>query len=484
MDATLNVNSEIGNIASDLQLTNIDDIDNSSYSGEVDFKNFNVGLFANDSILGNVSLKADVRGEGFTLDNINTTIIGNVSQLEFKGYNYQDLDVNGQFQNKKFDGVLVAKDENLKMNFEGLADLSSQVHKFDFKADITKVDLNKTNLFTRDSISILKGKITVDVDGNTFDDIVGKATFDNIEYTNQKKKYSFKKFNVSSSIKDSIKTIKIASKDIVNGELKGKFTFKELLPITQNALGSVYTNYNPYPVKPHQFIDFNFKIYNQIVDVFFPEVSVGKNTEIKGKIRPDKNFLRLAFSSPKIDAYGNIFDEILLRMDTRNPLYNTHLTANKVNTKYYEINKLNLLNRTVNDTLFFKSVFKGGKQKTENFNLDFYYTINNLRESVVGIQKSTFNFKEFDWVINPDDNKNNKVTFDLKTDSFTFSPITLISDNQEINFKGSLKGDNYKNLQASFSKVNLSSFLPPIDSLALKGELNGSLDFATKKRII
>ncbi len=55
--------------------------------------------------------------------------------------------------------------------------------------------------------------------------------------------------------------------------------------------------------------------------------------------------------------------KILLRTDNQNPLYNTHLTASEVNTKYYNVSKLNLLNRTQNDTLFFKSVFKGGKKR-------------------------------------------------------------------------------------------------------------------------
>ncbi len=478
MDATLNVNSEVGSIISDLQLTNIDNIDNAKYSGEVELQNFDIGVFANDSILGKISLKADIQGKGFTIENINTTIIGKVSQLEFNGYNYKNLDVNGQFQNKKFDGILITKDENLKMKFEGLADLSSEVYKFDFKADIDKVDLKKTNLFIRDSISILKGKIILDVEGNTFNDIIGKATFNNLVYTNQKRSYPFKQFEVTSSIKDSVKTIKVDSKDIVKGGLKGKFTFEELLPMAQNALGSVYTNYTPYPVKLNQFIDFDFKIYNQIVDVFLPKVSIGKNTRVKGKIKSNKNSLKLTFSSPKIDAYGNSIDTILLRVDNKNPLYNAHLTVGNIKTKYYDINKLNLLNRTVNDTLYFKSIFKGGKQNTEKFNLDFFYTINNEQKSVIGIQESTFNFKEYDWVINPLKNKDNKVVFDLKNNEFFFSSFTLVSNEQKINFKGDLRGDNFKNLQANFTKVKLASFLPPIDSLALKGELNGSVYFS------
>lgn len=480
IDATLNVESEIGDMISDLQLTNIDDIDNAEYSGEVEFINFNLGEVAENPLLGNVSLKADVQGKGFDVETINTRLIGKVFKIDFKGYSYENLNVNGEFQNKKFDGFLQADDKNFKLKFEGLADFSSEIYKFDFATDIDRIDLQKTNLFKRDSIAVLKGKIKLDASGNTLDNMVGKANFKNIVYTNPKKRYVFKEFNISSSIKDSIHTIKIDSKDIVEGKLSGKFKFAELLPVTQNALGSVYTNYSPLPVASNQFINFDFTIYNQIVDVFLPKVSIGTNTRIRGRINSNKNEVRLNFVSPKIEAYKNIIDKIELRLDNKNKLYNTHITADKVSNKYYQLSKLNLLNRTVNDTLFFKSTFKGGKKESEKFNMDFFYTINQDKKSVIGLQKSTFSYRKNKWVINPKNNEENKATFDLRDDSFVFSPFTLVSENQKIEFLGSLKGKKDKDLKANFTDVQLTSFLPEIENLALEGLVNGELKLFEK----
>ncbi|TVZ55268.1 uncharacterized protein DUF490 [Lutibacter sp. Hel_I_33_5] len=480
LEATLDVDSKIGNIISDLQLTNIDDIDNAAYSGEVEFNNFDIGVFFNDPLFGKVSLKGDVNGSGFKVENINTSFIGDVYQLDFNDYSYKNIKANGQYQNNLFDGDLSIDDENLKMNFKGLADLSSSIHKFDFDADIKHADLKKTHLFNRDSIAVLKGNIVLDADGNTLDDIVGKAIFKNISYTNLKKEYLFKEFRVSSSIKDSVKTIDVDSKDIVKGYLKGKFTFDELQPVAQNALGSIYTNYNPYPVQPHQFLDFNFTVYNQIVDVFFPKISVDNNTKIKGKIKADKNQLKLTLSSPKIVAYSNKIENLVLRTDNQNKLYNTHLTADKINTDYYKVSKLNLINRTENDTLYFKSIFKGTEKIRENYNLDFFYTINPEGKSVIGFEKSSFDYKHNTWQINPTKKYKNKVTFDLKNNEFDFSDFQLVSNQQKINFTGKLKGDNQKELTADLSNVALESFLPEIDSLALKGTLNGKVEFLQK----
>lgn len=480
MQATVNVKSEIGSTTSDLQITNIDDIDFAEYNGDIELNNFNIGVFFNDPLFGEVSLKGDVNGSGFRLDNINTSFIGKVSELQFKNYSYNNISANGQYQNNKFDGDLTIDDENFKMEFNGLADLSSEIHKFDFKSDITYLNLKETNLFTRDSIAELKGNIKLDVEGNTFDNIVGKATFKNVFYTNQKKEFSFKEFNISSSVKDSIKKIEVTSKDITNGYLEGKFTFSELFPVAQNALGSIYTNYTPYKVAPNQFLDFNFTIYNQIVNVFFPDISIDDKTKIKGKIKSNKNQLKLTFSSPRINAFGNEVKDIVLRTDNQNPLYDTHLTVKEINTKYYNATKLNLLNRTQNDTLFFKSEFNGGLKNNEKFNLDFFYTINPESKSVVGFEKSTFVFKETAWNINPDKKNTDKITFDIKNSEYNFSKFKLVSGEQKIEFTGSLKGNSEKVLLADFTKVKLQSFMPEIDSLALKGKVTGNLDFVQK----
>ncbi len=480
MSASVRVKSQIGTFISDLEITDVAAIDTASYSGDIQLESFDIGALFNNPVFGKIFLKGQVDGRGFKLENINTKFIGNITEFNFNGYCYKNIIANGQYQNNKFDGGLVIDDANFKMKFDGLADMSLAVHKFDFKSDISYLNLEKTNLFKRDSISIVKGRIALDIEGNAFNDILGKAIFKNVLYTNQEKEYRFKEFIVSSSLKDSIKTIDVASDDIVKGYITGKFSFSELLKVAQNALGSIYTNYQPYEVASNQFLDFNFTIYNQIVNVFFPEIFIDNKTKIKGKINGGKNLFRLHLSSPRIALYGADIKTVSLRTDTKSPFYNTSFTAEQVKTKYYNISKLNLLNRTENDTLYFKSVFKGGKRKNEDFNLDFFYTFNSEKKAVLGFEKSSFIFKENTWNINPDKNNTDKITFDLKTNEFSFSQFMLVSGEQKIEFTGNLKGTEEKMLLADFTKVKLQSFLPEIDSLGLEGSLSGHLDFVQK----
>ena len=145
----------------------------------------------------------------------------------------------------------------------------------------------------------------------------------------------------------------------------------------------MYTNYRPYKVEPNQYIDFNFTVYNQIVNVFFPKIDIDDNTKFKGKMASNKDLFKLTFTSPRLNLYGNELKEIILRTDNQNKLYNTFLSASEVNTEFYNVSKLSLLNKNQNDTLFFKSQFTGGTASKEDFNLDFYYTFNDQGKSVL-----------------------------------------------------------------------------------------------------
>jgi len=476
VDTSIFLYSNLGTIISDLELFDIENIDEASYYGEIEFVDLDLGRFVDNPNFGKISLQVEAKGKGFKVDNIDTELVGVVSQLDFKDYNYQNLSVNGVFQNKKFDGLLVADDDNVRLNFKGLADFSSNERKFDFTTDIEKIDFTKINLFKRDSIGVLKGNIKLDVTGNSLDNVIGKAKFSNLTYINSNKKHQFKTFEINSSLIDSIKTIEVNSKDIVQGKVEGKFTFKEILPVFKNALGSVYTNYQPIPITPNQFVNFDFVVHNQIVNLFFPEVTVSENTKIKGRVNANKNSVKINFSSPKLDAFDNVIEAVKLRLDNQNKLYNTHLTADKIAGKFYQINKLNLINRTVNDTLFFKTIFKGGKRQKQDYDLNFYYTIDSVQQSVVGLQKSTFSHNNFNWVINPNEDKNNKVGYFSENKHFNLSPFLITSENQKVEFSGDVKGDNFKNLKSKFTNFQIASILPEMEKMSLSGIINGAVE--------
>ncbi len=116
-----------------------------------------------------------------------------------------------------------------------------------------------------------------------------------------------------------MRTITLNSPDIVEGEIVGKYEFNQLSDLVTNSLGSLYTNYKPTKVKKGQFLKFNFAIYNKIIEIFYPEISISTNTIVKGNINSDNQEFKLNFNSPKITAATNTFDNIRIKDRQQKP---------------------------------------------------------------------------------------------------------------------------------------------------------------------
>lgn len=477
LDLDIDIRSKMGFASVDLELTNIDNIDEATYNGYVNVTDFELGKMIGDPLIGQFSFKGEVQGEGFKLENINTSLIGIVSKHQYKGYTYKDIQVDGLLKNKLFNGHLTMNDSNISFDFTGLADLSTDIYEFDFKVKVDKLDLKTLHLFERDSIAVIKGDMNIDLSGNSIDNIVGTASFRNATYTNEYKAHAFENFSLTSERDNDIKTLTFRSEDIINGEIKGVFNFEDLGYMVQNSLGSMMANYVPVEVKGDQFIEFDFEIFNEIIPVLAPNVNLVSSATLRGKVLEENNEIKLLFSTPKLKINKILMDSINLKLDNKNPSLNTNFSIKEIHSPNYTVRDLNLYNKKVNDTLYFRSDFTGGVKNEERFGIIFYYTIDKANKSVLGILESKILFKDIEWKINPTGNKNNKLVFDLMKEEYEIKEIELSTEGQEIRFDGVIRDSTYKNLNMKFDNVNLDAIMPKIDSLSLGGVLDGSLNF-------
>lgn len=473
IDANIDVQTDLGIILAELELHDVNNIDNASYKGNIIFDEFILGNILNDPKIGKVSLNVDVDGNGFTLDNLNTLVKGDIYGLNYNDYYYSNIDVNGTVKNKIFNGDLTAKDDNLDFSFAGLVDFSEKENNYDFTANVNHANLNALNFVKKDSISIFKGLVKMNMKGTSVDDAYGDITFQNTLYTNQNDEYYFKDFAISSSFDNSERTLYVNSPDIIEGTMKGKFRISNVAKLVENALGNIYTNYNPHLIDSNQYIDFNFKIYNKIAEVFYPDLKLGSNTFFRGRIESDAKEFNLTFKSPKISFAENFANNIELRLNNKNPLYNTYVEIDSINTKYYDVSKFSLINVTLNDTLFIRSEFNGGKTNRDQFDLNLFYTINKENKSVIGFKNSEINFKQNQWFINEEKNKNNKIVFDRAFNNFDIRDIIMTHNEESIKLSGIIQGEDTKNINLDFQDVDLEKVTPDIQDLLLEGNING-----------
>ena len=484
INADFVMNTALGIIESDLHMSDIDNIDNAKYNGSIILDHFDVGAMLNDKTIGKVTMNLDVEGKGFTKKNINTSFAGDVFQLKYNGYNYTKIIVDGSFKQPIFKGKFYINDPNLFMDFSGILDLSKKENIYDFHSKIDYANLVKLN-FIKDSISVFRGDIVVKATGNSFDNLKGNLLLTNASYQNKKDMYFVDYLNVNSSFDASgERAITIDSPDAIEGSVVGKYKFNQLQKMAENSLGSFYSYYKPNKVLPNQYLKFDFDLNSKIIEIFNPDISLAKNTKLKGNISSDSKNFKLDFTSPKVVAYDNTFDNILVQLDNRNPLYNAYVQLDSIKTKHYKVRDFSMINTFSNDTLHFRTEFKGGKLGNDFYNLNFYHTINNENNNVVGFNKSELQFKDYLWFLNENENPDkSKIIFDKNLSNFSFNNLTLSHGNENINFIGVLNGKQNKDLQITFDNVNLNKVTPDVDKFNFEGNLNGKINFKQNNTI-
>ena len=475
VNADFKLNTILGDIKSKLLITNMDNIDNASYVGNVDLNNFDLGTFLNRNDIGKVTLNLDVDGKGFSEKYLDTKISGDVKSIRYNNYTYQNIIADGSFKKPIFKGKLSINDPNLFLNFDGLINLNKQNSTYDFKAKVDYANLKNLN-FNSDQTSIFRGDIVMKATGNSVSNAKGEIVFTNASYQNNKDTYNFDDLKINSFFtQNNERVITFDSPNNIKGEIQGKFEFNQIQTMVQNSLGSLYTNFKLDKLKKGQFLKFNFSDFNKVIEILNPKIKLSENAFLQGSINGDSNDFKVNFESKTVDAFNNHLDNVKVEIDNKNPLYNAYIQIDSIKNKNYKIRDFSLINITHKDTLSFRTEFKGGDVGQDIYNLNLYHTIDKNNQNIVGFNKSEVTFKDFIWNINVNGDDKNKIVFDKKFNNFSFDDILISHENQFVSLKGNINGLKNKNLQLTFNEVDLSKITPAVEKFKFDGKVNGDV---------
>ncbi|MHC5202253.1 translocation/assembly module TamB domain-containing protein [Myroides sp. LJL119] len=483
LESDVQILTSIGKANAKLDIVNLNDPYNAQYNGDIILNSFDLGEFLQQSQLGLTSLDLYVDGMGFNQESLNTNIKGDIFSLDFGAYRYTQIAVDGTMKMPNYLGLVHISDPNLMMDFNGTVDLSSTVKNYDFVADVDYANLYALGL-VNDSISKFKGDFSLKASGNTIDDLQGEFRVNSALYNNSKDNYVFEDFSVKSHFNDTHeRSISIESSQAIQGYIIGRYNFKDLKALFTNALGSLYTNYSPYPIEKGQYIDFDISVHNSLIEVFLPQLTVEQKSHFEGVINNDLKQFKLKFNSPNFALHGISFFNANLNVNNNNPLYNTFISIDSVKNNSYKISDFNLLNLTHNDTLFVRSEFKGGKHNKDDYSLNLYHTINDQNLSVVGFKKSEVIFKDYLWTINATQDTLNKVVFNKSLTDFSIEKVVFSHLDQMVDFSGVMRDSTYKHLDLAFNNVDLEKITPDIENIAFGGQIDGEFHFSQAKEL-
>ena len=286
-----------GNIETNLGTGKLDilfkpDKDNQvSFSGRLSTSGFNLGAFTNSpDMVGNIVFNMGVNGYGTIDRGFVVDMDGAIDEFELNQYNYNNITVDGNFSENKYHGSLNVNDENLKMSFDGLFDLSSDIWQYDFTANVLNSNLYNLNIHKSDPNYTASFLVHANLSGNNIDEVNGDVELLNSLFVKSDAQIQVYDLNLDVQ-NDSVLNKLVLKSDFLDGSIQGNYKLSQLGEEYMNLLNAYLPSLGIYEHN-HELLDhvtfeykLNFKNTEPLFTFFTPNLMVSPRSSIEGLLK-------------------------------------------------------------------------------------------------------------------------------------------------------------------------------------------------------
>lgn len=464
------INTNLGVVIADLNMK-LPQGANPSYSGKIITQGFRLGDFLNEKTLGIISLNGQVKGSGFTLSTLNADFDGHVSSLGYNHYNYQNIDVSGNFKRSLFTGNLSINDPNLQLKkLNGSLNLSGKELSFDAYADLQLLDLKSLG-FSNAPMKI-GGLMNLNFTGNNIDNFKGTASIYDAFISNDSTRVGFDSLILSSYYENEMKILSLKSNEL-EAELRGKFTVMELPDAFRFFLSRYYPAYitaHTHKLDPQDF-DFYIKTnsINDYLSILNKSISGLSNSTIQGHLNLDQSELTVQADVPEFIYQGKKFQGIGFTGNGNADTLTADIRVNNIavtDSLYFPSTTLQI--KSHNDLSTVHLTTSAGEALND---AELNANIQTLKDGVkINFFPSTFIINNKKWTLDKDGE------FTWREKFIEASEIRFQHDDQQLRI--TTEPDDVSNstqIVARLENIYAEDFLPfVIDNPSLKGKITGT----------
>ncbi|WP_235294157.1 translocation/assembly module TamB domain-containing protein [Portibacter lacus] len=310
--------SDLGKADLDMRLDLKDGAENAQYSGSAVLRAFDLATWSGNTDFGMLEVEATVKnGKGLRLESVNAELAANVNMLEYKGYVYEDFNMEGKFEQNLFDGIFEISDPNIDLDFSGSIDFTDSIPVYDFEAQVNALKLKKLNIIAEDFA--LEGNLEINANGTDINNAQGTAS--GTEFILYKNGNEFKLDSFDLRAKGAFPKRRnfVLNSSLADIELNGFFKLEELPDAFISGLKTNYPNFTkrlnhikyPNPSPGYDFnINMTIKESEDIFEVLLGESIFIQDATVLGRISNIDNRSALDISFPFLEVNGNVFGGI------------------------------------------------------------------------------------------------------------------------------------------------------------------------------
>jgi hypothetical protein len=301
-----NFDFEIGKVGTQLEVTMDSDFQTISYQGTITTDQLAIGRLLGISQLQELTMQAQIAGQGLSLSTAALHIKADVHDLGFNHYEYKHIRTDGRFEKAFFKGLLAVSDPNLNLQVNTTIDWREAVKKVDIQGKLTKAVLDKLHI-TNQQVQ-LSTDIAVTVQGSSLDDLNTDVLFSHINFGLARKPLYLKEFHMVNLHQEGYNKFAITS-DLFTVQADGGSTYTALVHDIQQLIQAYQQRlflkepFKPqYTKQPYKFsYSVNLKDANPLLGVFIPDLYIAPNTNLTGSFE-QQDSVALTLELPRVDS--------------------------------------------------------------------------------------------------------------------------------------------------------------------------------------
>lgn len=299
------IQTNLGTITSDVNMK-LPQKGLTTYSGKLGTTGFQMGKLLGVSELGSVSFNGTVKGKGVGKKTLDADLVGKFAQLNYNGYDYQNIDVNGRMNKSLFKGSIKIDDPNAIATLDGDIDFNGEKPEFNFSADIQRSNLKSLG-FAKQDVRVI-GKFDMNFNGNNIDNFLGTVSLYDVAVTRDNQTFVFDTLTLSSQKIEDQKVLQLRNTE-ASAFLIGNFTIHELPDAVKGFLNKYYPAYIPPPTNPIKNQNFLFQLDVKNIDQYLtlinPSLKGFNNSTIVGSLNSETNLMAISAMIPYA-SYKNL----------------------------------------------------------------------------------------------------------------------------------------------------------------------------------
>lgn len=300
-------------------------------------------LLGEEQKIGTVSFNLEFNGASPKEGTSSLYLKGEIPTLQYSGYEYQNINMDGTFNEEGFNGLLALDDPNIAFVINGRMGIVKKVPTFNLEMQIDHFrpyDLKLTNERSGHQYGL---KLTAHVRGNNIDNVEGFVNVDSLRAIVPGDTFETTPIAlVAKTMENGQKQLKIEA-DFMKAQLDGDYSYSTLL----TSFSHIVAHHMPSIIPSHvqkkrkdngNRFDFNLKLdesnfYSYILGIPF---NIHPTATMKGYINDSIKRLEMAIHTPHLIYNGEKYEggNLILGNDEKQINTNFNITKHQENGEH------------------------------------------------------------------------------------------------------------------------------------------------------